>query len=45
MGGIGISCLENGREEREGGREMMISYVMYIFVSLFFFSVFLLLVH
>lgn len=37
MGGIGISCLENGGgEEREGGEMMMISYVMYIFVSLFF---------
>lgn len=47
MGGIGISCLENGGEEREGGKEMMmISYVMYIFVSLFFFSSrFLLFVH
>lgn len=27
-----------GGEEREGGEMMMISYVMYIFVSLFFFS-------
>lgn len=35
VGGIGISCLENG-----GGKEMMISYVMYIFVSLFLFSLF-----
>lgn len=35
MGGIGISFLENGGVKREGGEEMMmISYVMYIFVSL-----------
>lgn len=40
MGGIGISCLGNGGC-REGGEEMMmISYVMYIFVSLSFSLVF-----
>lgn len=45
MGGIGISLWGMGGEEREGGEMMMISYVMYIFVSLsfslFFFFCFL----
>lgn len=40
VGGIGISLWKMGGEEREGGEMMMISYVMYIFVSLFLFSLF-----